>query len=249
MELGTLAFIHRETGTGNLVAKLEIDDVVLGSQFPMRQRVLGQMVNLAYLLLDHVLRSVLAFRHRFMRHVRNTVEQSLDFLFQVRYLARKFLVPVLVPGGLFFQGIGLLLLALLEKQADFLGHLIDFLLDAFQFLLSRTLLGIQVYQFTDILFGGSIMLLLQRLDYLLGIFPDYLQLQHLVLFLGRFNTGSAMKDSSLYFLTNPSHFNKAARTRGLPPLASPNKARNYKIFNEHHIFRSERNLFSRKVKK
>ena len=141
-----------------------------------------------------------------MRHVRNTVEQSLDFLFQVRYLARKFLVPVLVPGGLFFQGIGLLLLALLEKQADFLGHLIDFLLDAFQFLLSRTLLGIQVYQFTDILFGGSIMLLLQRLDYLLGIFPDYLQLQHLVLFLVRFNTGSAEKDSLLYFFDEPIAF-------------------------------------------
>ena len=73
LQARTLAFVNRETRTGNLVAEFKIDDVVFGGQFPVGKRVFGQRIEFAHLTFHHVVGGVLAFGNRSVGRIRDAV--------------------------------------------------------------------------------------------------------------------------------------------------------------------------------
>ena len=70
LQAGTFAFIEGESGTGNLVAEFEVDDVVFGAEIPMGQCIGRQVRFYAILSHHHVVGLTLAHRNGDMRCVR-----------------------------------------------------------------------------------------------------------------------------------------------------------------------------------
>ena len=80
LQPGSLAFVNRETGTGELHSKVEVDDVELLGEFPVRKGIRSEIRDFIAHLHDHVVFGGLSCRHCIARQVRKQHEQRQGLL-------------------------------------------------------------------------------------------------------------------------------------------------------------------------
>ena len=125
LELGSLAEIYREAGTGDLDAELEVDQVVLFGQFPMGKGVGRQVGHRAAGLLDHIVGGSLAFGHHVAGHVGHVEQDVADVVLCLGELVGKILLGCLDVGNSSLGLLGESLLAGLHMSADRGGELVE----------------------------------------------------------------------------------------------------------------------------
>ena len=124
LQAGTLALVDGESGARELDAQVEVDDVVLAGQLPVRQRVFGQLRVVLDELHDEVVGRGLAFGHDVGREVGQRDECRLQLLLHVLRFGLQVRRLLLEVRDEVFAFVGLLAAALTHEHADLLGGLV-----------------------------------------------------------------------------------------------------------------------------
>ena len=178
LQLGAFAFIYRETGTGNLHAQVEVDDVVLLGQFPVGKCVLGE-VHLGAAHLHHqVVLGTLTLGYQVAGDVGQEHQLVLELLDGLVGLLEKGGGTLLDGGDFCLGGFGLGLLAFLHELADGGGSLLLLAQES-------VALGLEslafVVQGDDVFYDGAGVKVLdsQFLDNKLRVFAEEFQCKHI----------------------------------------------------------------------
>ena len=122
LQRGALAFIDGESRSCKFDAQFEIYDIVLGRQFPMRQRIVAQCGQSAFVELDH---KIVGRGHSVRNYIGRKVGQRNDLGVKLRTHGFKLLVELFALRfelrDLGFGGLGLFLLSLCHEPAYILG--------------------------------------------------------------------------------------------------------------------------------
>ena len=115
MQTCHLADIYGESGTGNLHAEVEVDEVVFLAEVPVAERVLAQVGYLSAFLHYHVVAGVASFGHLVAGDVRDGAEQCVQVFLCLVHLLLQFAVLLFECGNLLLHLFGLLAFALLHE--------------------------------------------------------------------------------------------------------------------------------------
>ncbi len=177
LQAGSLALIDREAGAGDLHAQVEVDDVVLSGEFPVREGVFGELGLRTAHLHDEVVLGAGSLGNEVARDVRKENKLGLEFGIVVVGLLEEVGGTGLEGGDLGLGGLGLLLLALFHQGADGGGRL---------FLLGEEGVGLGleglavIVQGDDLLHDGAGVKVLdgEFLDHIFGIVPKKFECKH-----------------------------------------------------------------------
>ena len=172
------AFIYGETGSGDFVAQLKVNDVVLGAELPVGQSPFGQVGFGAEFGHDDVVGFVLAFGNRDVRCVGQGDEFGVEVGVDSGLLLVKFFFLCLEVGGEGFLGFGLVAFALFEEHANLLGDSVLFGFYGVGFLLEGAAFFVEGNNLGDAFFYVLYVLNLEAFDDFLCMFLYILQLQH-----------------------------------------------------------------------
>ena len=121
LQTSTLALIDGETGTRELHAQVEVDDVVLAGQLPVGQRILGQLRVVLVDLHHEVVLGRATLGNDLSGEVRQRYDGGVELLLY-RYGLLLQLGRLLLHGGYIGLGsLGLLFAALAHQHTDLLG--------------------------------------------------------------------------------------------------------------------------------
>ncbi len=174
LQTGTLAFVERESGAGHLVAQLEVDDVILGAEIPVGQRVGGQVGLVAEFGHHHIVGLALAHGHGDMRCVGQAYQLFVEALLRRRLLLAEALLLSLELGGAGLGLLGLFAQPLFHQTANLLGNLVLLGLHGVGFHLQGTAVGIESDDLTDTCLHVGHILNLQSGDDFVGMVFDVL---------------------------------------------------------------------------
>ncbi len=149
LDLGALALIDGESGSGEFHTKVEVDDIEVLDQFPVRQRIFRKVRFGTAHLDDDIVFGSASFGDLRIRQVRQQHDQRLLFLFGLGHLLFEGLGFFLQLGDGRLGCIGCIAQALFHQAAD-LGRL-GFLLGqaGIKLRLGRTALTVYIEDFID----------------------------------------------------------------------------------------------------
>ena len=121
LQTGSLAFVDGESGAREFHAQVEVDDVVFACQFPMGQRVFGQLGIAFDQLHDEVILGGLAFGHDVGREIGQRDDRCLQLLLHVVRFGLQAVGFFLEVGDEALALLGFVAAALSHQRPDLLG--------------------------------------------------------------------------------------------------------------------------------
>ena len=177
LQLGSLSLVHRESGAGELDAQVEVDDVELAGEFPVRKGSFGKHgIRAAHL--DHlVVFGALAGNDEVARHIGQKHQLVLEFLVVLFRFREQRAAALFQRGDRLLGLLGLLAASFLHQAAD-LGRLLLLLAEQRVALLLE---GLAMIVEGDDLFNNSSRIKIldgELCDDFLRVFPERFECKH-----------------------------------------------------------------------
>ena len=118
LQLCTLSFVNRKTGTCDLHTQVKIDQVIFLCQFPMRQCVFRQFSFHTAHLFHLIVVSSHTFRNFIVRNIRDCIEQILHIFGRLIHLSLDSFIGFLDLGNTLLGSFGLLFFTFFHQHTD-----------------------------------------------------------------------------------------------------------------------------------